>query len=531
MLRGNDSGKPAQPMESEVPTGSKHALWWSAGGRCVMLGVLFAVILAGVGWLTPLRPYATLYVGDNCRVVLFSPDSSMLVTAGKESSGRTAGPLRVWDVVGGYERFAVAPDWKAIETVLFSPDNGLLAAHEQEGDLKLWDTRTGDELASLRPETHFTNWVNFRFSPEGRYLVFQDYAKGWPDKDYITFWNIESRREQGSIQTYFWTLVFAANGKSFVTYQRKDHGNVSEVLLWTMEHAPVLLKEHSITAYLVAFSPDLQTFATADDLPDGSGEVALWDMATGHQRWRRTFDEHGTHLQSLSFAANGKVLSAHGGGGTQLNWRWRTTLWEVTSSPRELGSFSEQPAVSADGKWLAIPLDSGAKLLEVSSLEETGDFVINGDVGASFWGTYNNMKFYPNPSFSPDSKMLAIKGLYRQSQQPYLSKWVPPQYLPFRGDPGGSVVRVWDVAKGRELQAFNQCTEAHFSPDSRVVATLEDHRMVKLWKVPFRKPLVRVLGWSALIWMVVALISWLGIRMWKRRPATSVPRREESTSR
>src|ERR1019366_2370537 len=152
----------------------------------------------------------------------------------------------------------------------------------------------------------------------------------------------------GSIESYFWTLAFAPDGGSFATFRRKDFRKVNEVLLWKMEQVPILVKQHSITADVVAFSPDLRTFASADDLPDGKGQVAIWDMTTGENRWSVTFNEHDTHLQSLSFIANGKVLAAHGGGGTKYDWRRRTTMWDVTSMPKEIGSFSdsETPAVS-----------------------------------------------------------------------------------------------------------------------------------------------------------------------------------------
>ena len=180
----------------------------------------------------------------------------MLVTMGKDSVGaigRYEGPLRVWDVADGVERFSVGNDWKAVETVHFSPDNSLLAAHEMEGDLKVWDSTTGREIATWLPVTRFTNWVNFRFSPDGRFLLYKDYSKGW-DRDIITFWSIESKREQGSVESWFGTLVFAPDGKSFATFRRKDNGKVNEILLWRMDQAPLLAKLHRITTSEVAFS-------------------------------------------------------------------------------------------------------------------------------------------------------------------------------------------------------------------------------------------------------------------------------------
>jgi hypothetical protein len=65
--------------------------------------LLGGVIFAASWWLTPVKPYATLKVDDDCRLLLFSPDSSMLVTSGKECEV----PIHIWDVAGAFERFSL----------------------------------------------------------------------------------------------------------------------------------------------------------------------------------------------------------------------------------------------------------------------------------------------------------------------------------------------------------------------------------------------------------------------------------------
>ena len=332
---------------------------------CLRLVLIAALVFTCTLWLEPIKPYATLSAGEDCRSLIFSPDCTMCVTAGKEGFGRSAGPLRIWDLESGGERMTLVHEWKAIETICFSPDSSLLAAHEQEGDLKLWDTRTGTEVASFRPVTKFTNWVNFHFSPDGRYIVFDDYGKGWPDKDHVAFWHIASKREQGSIERDR-KPVYSPDRQSFVTIRGQpgqDEPRVYDVALWRMSDGPKLVKRHRITTSHLAVSSDLLMFATADERPGGTGHVALWDMETGQRTWSGTFRLHDTHLQSLSFMGNDKVLSTHGGGGTsRYDWHWRTTLWDVTATPKLIGSYTEEPVVSPDGEWLAIPIESGVIL-------------------------------------------------------------------------------------------------------------------------------------------------------------------------
>ena len=501
-------------MEAEKPiplAGALRAVHrWSLRRVCILPAFTFAVILAASWSLTPIEPYATLNLDDGCGMVVFSPDGTMLVTSGNQDSW-SHGPLRVWDVERGHERFSLAHSWKAIETVLFSPDSSLLAAHEQEDELKLWDTRTGKEHGSLAPEIKFTRRPNFRFSPDGRFLVFHDYSKREEHGDSLTFWNIEAKQAQVSIASDFFSFASTPDRSSFATFRRKDSrrfNKVNDVLLWRMDQLPVLTKQHRITTSLVAFAPDLKTFAAGDNLPDGSGQIAMWDMMTGERRWSVTFNARGHSLVFLSFIGDGKLLSATCG---SAHSGWHTTLWDVTSTPIEKVSVSTVlPAISSpDGEWLAIPLDLGAKLIRVSAPKREYDLSVIGD-GAAL------MK-QPMPSFSPDSKMMLVQGLDRLAQKPFLEDWLSENYNPFRAGRGGRVVRVWNTENQREVAAFHQCREAWFSPDGQVLATLRVGRnAIDLWKVPFRASLWHIFEWTVIGWLIAVSVGWVGVKIRRR---------------
>lgn len=500
-----EAEKPVQPTDAYKPVP-----FWSVRRVCFLLALLFALIFAVAWWLTPIAPFATLEVGGERGKTTFSSDSTLLVTSGKESFGVTAGPLRVWDLKSGHERFSLAHDWKAIETVHFSPDCSMLAAHEQDGDLRIWDMRTGKEIASFRPKTHFGNWVNFRFSPNGHFLIFQDYSLGWPDKDYITFWNIDAGQEQGTIEGHPKYLVFLPDGDTFWTYRRKEKSKVCEVIYWKLTEGPKLLGRNEVLADFVLCSSKLTAYATADDLPNGHVEIKMRDTASGDKRWSVTLKQDGTHLQTLSLHGDGKILMAHGGGGTQRTWRGQTTLWEVSAAPIELGSFSETPVISPDGNWLVTPLDDGATLVSVSAPERGTDLVVESDCGPL--GSYNGMRFYPTAAFSPDSKLLVVTGLYRVDRHSFLGKWLPQKFNPFRR-PAGSIVRVWDVDSRREIFAFAKCSEVWFSPDGHVLATLRNNNAIDLWHVPLRSSPWHVLGGTVIVWLIAISVGWVGVKM------------------
>src|SRR5262249_57545526 len=114
------------------------------------------------------------------------------------------------------------------ETVRFSPDSKLLAAHQMEGDLKVWDIASGQVVFSLRPGTVFGNWVHFRFSPDGQYLLVRDYECDWQNVDQVRLWDIAGR-DRARIEANFWTLEFTGQGEGLIGWQNKGGGDVVTV--------------------------------------------------------------------------------------------------------------------------------------------------------------------------------------------------------------------------------------------------------------------------------------------------------------
>jgi WD40 repeat protein len=519
----------SQPLQGQQSVASRHSFWWSARRVYVVFVSLFGLAVAASWWLTPIVPYATLDIEALGNVkTKFSPDGSLLATS--FYGGR--GNVRVWDVAAGRECLSIPIRGNTYEELQFSQDNRLLAVHEEEDNLKLWEINSGKTIAAIGP---FKGCVCFRFSPDGQFLIYQDNSGEWPDKD-IVFWNIATQQEDGRIESYFFTLVFSEDGRECATYRQKKNGTkYVEVLHWKVDPAPKLIREHRVMASadadlpgdycgsIVAISPDLKSFASADDLPNGRGEVVLWDMATGEKRWSATFSEHGTKLKRLSFVADGKILAAFGEGEKEIRWQWRTTLWDMASEPKEIGSFVPRTAVSPNAEWLAIPLNSGAELVNVVERNRGAELIVNGD------------KVKPGhhdedldvPMFSPDSKLLAVSLRWSELGKP-LDKWLPPKFNPFPERQPRASVRVWSVESGREMLHCQACADAWFSPDGKVLATVgeldrsgrESSQHVELWHLPLGRSPWRILFAAVVIWLVAVLASWLAVKAFKRLSST-----------
>jgi WD40 repeat protein len=235
--------------------------------------------------------------------VAFSPDGKALASAGGVQPAafksfesykevpkellKEIGEVKVWDLATGKERTFYRGDTGRVFSVAFSPDGKTLAAGVRDGAIRLWDVATGKERACLRGDAQ-VNAV--AFSPDGKTL-----ASGQRDK--VTLWDLASGRVRARLQG------------------------------------------HAGAVTSVAFSPDGRTLATAGNVPprgrwqwqDVSGEVRLWDAATGRPRGAPLALRH--LALSVAFGARGQVLAAGGrrvtdpyGGGPG-----EVTLWDLAS--------------------------------------------------------------------------------------------------------------------------------------------------------------------------------------------------------
>lgn len=502
-----------------------------------MLAVAFVFSVAGAWRFTPVAPYASLIADEKCDYGFFSPDGATFVTVVE-----VQGPIRVWDVAGGFERFSLDIGVGGRDTPVFSPDGRLLAARAWNRPLTLWETTTGKEYARFRPTTRKDTQVPFQFSPDGRYLLY--HAEDEYGRRSVTFWNVQERRAESSLggdeeqpvtSTAGLECLFAPDARRFAKFlPRKpiSENAPSEVSVWRMPK-PQLVKRHRLEARALAVSPDLQSFASIE-YPDGKGELALRDMETGKKRWTLPLNEDDSHPDSLWFEAGGKILVARG-----EEYRFdenqgtfpvmRAAIWDAGLEPRQIATvFRERPgdrgvpAVSPDGKWFAIPLPTGAKLAKVAAPEQGIDLVAEGDFTPQpTFGFRWIDEVYATPEFTADGKLLIVHGLAQPAREPFLGNWLPAWLNPFHGRDQASIVGVWDVESGTEAFSFEDCS-VWPSPHGSVIATLTDRHTIELWAVPLRPSVVRILGWAAILWAAVALLCGVFIALRKAQRALKI---------
>ena len=365
--------------------------WHVAGATFPAGGV--GHVKAGTEEETPAAGLKPVRAASSVTQVRFSRAGEQLATMSND------GIVRLWQPRTGQQLRQLIGTANRLISVLFSPVDDRIATVSNDGGVHLWNAASGAYEREMNVDTDHL-WAE-AFSPAGDVLATAN------DDDTVRLWNCTTGRHLSTFAEHSGrvrSIAFSPDGRMLAT-----GCDDRSVRLWDVSERTCLaiLTGHADRVNSVMFSPDGAMLASASN----DGTARLWNVALATQT--RTLTRHQGRLWSAAFNSNGTLLAAGSDDPTIPLWDPRTgaELRTLAGHTRRVWSV----AFSPDGTLLASAGDDGTARLwntaagEPSPLRLTllglphgwaalapdGRYKQEGDVTAPFWHVLRMCRFEP----------------------------------------------------------------------------------------------------------------------------------------
>jgi WD40 repeat protein len=232
---------------------------------------------------SPIPPVFTIEPGTTVYALAFSPDGKHL------AAGLSSGGTVVWDLATQRRVLQLAGLTSRLTRLIYSADGDRLAACGYDGVVRVWNTKSGDELYS-RPGAGSSSRNDIAFSPDGKRLAHIVSTQRLEICDAAT------GNVQRQLTGYFAGIAFSPDSQTLAVSE------TNQLRLTDVAGAKVdKALSTGTSARHISFSPDERTLATLGD----DRSLALWDLETGK---RILMANESTPHTGLEFSENGKVL-------------------------------------------------------------------------------------------------------------------------------------------------------------------------------------------------------------------------------
>ncbi len=277
-------------------TGFVHTIAFTPGGGFFVSGSVDGTVKA---WPVASPLAQPTYNNSDGWVgrVAFSPN-------GKEVASSNNGEVRVWDSRTGEERKRIPAAGNRLGEIalIHAPDGKTLAASGPEGVLNLWDTSSWTITRSFQDGT--ASLLDAAYSPDGRSL-----AAGGSD-GFVHVWEAASGKLAWRTKAHAGTTIavsFSPDGTRLATA-----GDDGKAKIWDLDRGALAVEftGHKTGVRDVAFSPDGLKVASCGGAyrGEGSDELFLWDPATGLEI--RRLSGHTSLVTSIAFLPGNRRLAS-----------------------------------------------------------------------------------------------------------------------------------------------------------------------------------------------------------------------------
>ena len=378
-----------------------------------------------IGVVQPTRVFKGL--GDDVQSIAYSPDGLRLVSSSAD------GVVKVWDSKTGREIHSVKAHEGAAYSATFSHDGKTIASSGADQLVKTWDVQDGTGKQTLKGHTAEVYLVSF--SRDGKTLASASHDMS------IRLWDAESGKPGRILkghQGYVRSVVFSSDGSKLATSSADR-----TLKLWEAKSGKAIktLTGHTGIVFDAAFSADGKTVASASD-----GAIKLWDVGSGKET--ATLRGHNGNVYRVMFEADGRHLVSCGEDGTVR--RWSTASGQPPQSiSAHPGGVASVTAAPSDGLFASCGNDGLIKLWIGSNQRPL----------ATLQGHSHSIV---EVQYSPDGKTLASAS-------------------------HDGTLKLWDIATKKERKTLtghhNIVTSLCFGPNNRQLLSAGYDGTIRIWDV------------------------------------------------
>jgi WD40 repeat protein/serine/threonine protein kinase len=304
------------------------------------------------------RPLTETQHGDEIRSVRFSPDGRRIASAGHGAL------VKVWDAATGRLDVEFNGDTLIVFCLAWHPNSEWVAAAGGSGRkfaVKVWDVHKRREVFAIPSAL---DYLVAAFSPDGHHLV-----TGGLDGE-VKVWDARTGARVGTLGTHkgeVRAVVFSRKGGHLASASPDGEVNLWDAKRLSEWQTPRLTLHARVPrpSLNVAFSPDGLRLATGGE----RNTVKIWDVQTGKEL--QTLWGHGGEVYTLAFSPDDEGRWVASGGEDSIVKVWDSHTGKLVRSFRGHTGLVTSLAFSPDGKRLVSgSRDSTVKVWDLTSLSE-----------------------------------------------------------------------------------------------------------------------------------------------------------------